>query len=79
MIAELKRQRWLARQIVEAGLERERLKRRVFQLGLEQGMSRNRLQEARAGDRIIEEMMRDTRRYTDILVPQRRGRRGRRT
>ena len=79
LTAELKRQRWLARQIVEAGQERERLERRVFQLGLEQGMSRNCLQEARAGDRIIEEMMRDTRRYTDIPVPQRRGRRGRRT
>ena len=79
LTAELKRQRMLARKIAEAGLERERLERRVFQLGLEQGMSRNRLQEARAGDRVVEEMMRDTRRYTDIPVPQGRGRRGRRT
>ena len=81
LTAELKRHRWYAAQIEEAGRERERLERRVFQLGLEQGMSRNRLQEARAGDRIAEEMMRDTRRYTDVPVPQqnRRGRRGRRT
>ena len=81
LTAELKRQRWYAAQIEEAGRERERLERRVFQLGLEQGMSRNRLQEARAGDRIAEEMMRDTRRYTDVPVPpqNRRGRRGRRT
>ena len=81
LTAELKRQRWYAAQIEEAGRERERLERRVFQLGLEQGMSRNRLQEARAGDRIAEEMMRDTRRYTDVPVPQQRhrGRRGRRT
>ena len=80
LVAELKRQRWYAAQIEEAGRERERLERRVFQLGLEQGMSRNRLQEAQAGDRIAEEMMRDTRRYTDVPVPQqqRRGRRGRR-
>ena len=42
----LKRHRWLEGQIMEAGLERERLERRVFQLGLEQGMSHNRLQEA---------------------------------
>ena len=79
LTAELKHQRMLARKITEAGLERERLERRVFQLGLEQGMSRNRLQEARTGDRVIEEMMRDTRRYTDIPVPQGCGRRGRRT
>ena len=70
LTAELKRQRWYAAQIEEAGRERERLECRVFQLGLEQGMSRNRLQEARAGDRIAEEMMRDTRRYTDVPVPQ---------
>ena len=78
LTAELKRQRWYAAQIEEAGRERERLERWVFQLGLEQGMSRNRLQEVRAGDQIAEEMMRDTRRYTDIPVPQqnRRGRRG---
>ena len=69
----------LARRITEAGLERERLEWRVFQMGLEQGMSRTRLQEARAGDHIIEEMMRDTHRYTDIPVPQGRGRRGCRT
>ena len=81
LTAELKRQRWYAAQIKEAGRERERLECRVFQLGLEQGMSRNRLQEARAGDRIAEEMMRDTCRYTDVPVPQqnRRGRRGHRT
>ena len=81
LTAELKRQRWYAAQIEEAGRERERLERQVFQLGLEQGMSRNRLQEVRAGDRIAEEMMRDTRRYTNVPVPQqnRRGRRGRRT
>ena len=79
LTAELKRQRMLAHKITKAGLERERLERRVFQLGLEQGMSRNRLQEARAGDRVVEEMMRDTRRYTDILVPQGRGRCGHRT
>ena len=81
LTAELKRQRWYAAQIEEASRERERLERRVFQLGLEQGMSRNRLQEARAGDRIAEEMMRDTHRYTDVPIPQqnRRGRRGRRT
>ena len=81
LTAELKRQRWYAAQIEEASREREQLERRVFQLGLEQGMSRNRLQEARAGNRIAEEMMRDTRRYTDVPVPQQncRGRRGRRT
>ena len=81
LTAELKRQRWYTAQIEEAGRERKRLECRVFQLGLEQGMSRNRLQEARVGDRIAEEMMRDTRRYTDVPVPQqhRRGRRGRRT
>ena len=50
LMAELKRQRWLAAQIEEAGKERERLEHRVFQLGLEQGMSRNQLQEAQAGD-----------------------------
>ena len=78
LTAELKRQRWYAAQIEEAGREREQLERQVFQLGLEQGMSRNRLQEVRAGDQIAEEMMRDTRRYTDVPVPQqnRRGRRG---
>ena len=70
LTAELKRQRWYTAQIEEAGRERERLERRVFQLGLEQGMSRNRLQEAWAGDRIAEEMMRDTRRYTDVLILQ---------
>ena len=69
----------LARKIAEAGLEWERLERRVFQLGLEQGMSRNHLQEARTGDQVVEEMMQDTRRYTDIPVPQGRGRRGRQT
>ena len=81
LTAELKRQWWYAAQIEEAGRERERLERQVFQLGLEQGMSHNRLQEARAGDQIAEEMMRDTRRYTDVPVPQqqRRGRRGRQT
>ena len=81
LTAELKRQRWYAAQIEEASRERERLERRVFQLGLEQGMSRNRLQEAQAGDRIAEEMMRDTHRYTDVPVPHqhRCGRRGRRT
>ena len=81
LTVELKRQWWYAVQIEEAGREHERLEHRVFQLGLEQGMSRNRLQEAQAGDRIAKEMMRDTRRYTDVLVPQqqRRGRHGRRT
>ena len=81
LTAKLKRHRWLEAQITEAGLEHERLERRVFQLGLEQGMSHNCLQEASAGDWIAEEMMRDTRRYTDILVPQQHchGRRGRRT
>ena len=81
LTAELKQQWWYAAQIEEAGRERERLERQVFQLGLEQGMSHNRLQEAQAGDRIAEEMMRDTRRYTDVPVPQQhcRGRRGHRT
>ena len=53
----------------------------VTQLGLEQGMSQNRLQEARAGDRVAEEMMHDTRQYTDVPVGRQHqcGRRGRRT
>ena len=79
LTAELKRQRMLAHKITEVGLEREHLERQVFQLGLEQGMSRNRLQEARAGNRVVKEMMRDTRRYTDIPVPQGHGQHGRRT
>ena len=54
---------------MEAELECEQLERQVFQLGLEQGMSQNRLQEAQARDRIAKEMMRDTHRYTDIPVP----------
>ena len=81
LTAELKRHRWYVTQIEEAGRECKRLEHRVFQLGLEQGMSCNWLQEARVGDRIMEEMMRDTRRYTDVPVPHqhRCGRRGRRT
>lgn len=57
LIAELKRYWYKCRQIEEARLEHEQLEQRVFQLGLEQGMSHNHLQEAQAGDRIIEEMM----------------------
>ena len=81
LMAELKRQRWLAAQIKAAGRECEQLEHRVFQLGLEQGMSWNQLQEAWARDQVAKEMMRDTRRYTDVPVPQQhcRGRRGRRT
>ena len=59
-MAKLKRHRWLEAQITKAGLEHERLEHRVFQLGLEQGMSHNWLQEVQAGDRIAEEMLRDT-------------------
>ena len=79
LTVELKRQWWLARQIVDVGLEWEHLECRVFQLGLEQGMSCTHLQEACAGDQGVEEMMRDTHRYTDIPVPQRCGQHGRRT
>ena len=77
LTAELKRQWMLAHKITEAGLEQEHLERRVFQLGLEQGMSCNCLQEAHTGNQVIEEMMRDMHRYTDIPIPQGCGRRGR--
>lgn len=79
LIMELKQHQWLTQQIADAGLKQECLERRVFQLGLEQGMSCNRLQGAHTGDHMIEEMMRDTCRYTDIPVSQRRGQCGHQT
>lgn len=79
LIAELKWHWWLTCQIADVGLECKCLKWQVFQLGLEQGMSCNCLQEAHTGDWIIEEMMQDMHHYTDVPVPNRCGHCGHQT
>ena len=55
-------------------VQREELQRRCYMVGLEMGLSRQRLQEARAVQRIIEDMVQDTR--TNQQSRQ-RGQRGR--
>ena len=55
-------------------VQREELQRRCYMVGLEMGLSRQRLQEARAVQRIIENMVQDTR--TNQQSRQ-RGQRGR--
>ena len=42
-------------------VQREELQRRCYMVGLEMGLSRQRLQEARVVQRIIEDMVQDTR------------------
>ena len=57
-------------------VQREELQRRCYLAGLELGFSRHRLQDARAVQRIIENMVQDTRVNQQQQVRQ-RGRRGR--
>jgi hypothetical protein len=73
LTAEVRRWRCHEGEIGRIGMERARLERRVYQVGIEQGLSRHRLQEARGISRIIEEMVRDR----HVTQREQSGRRGR--
>ena len=72
--AEVIRYRAKVSEIDKIRVQREELQRRCYMVGLEMGLSRQRLQEARAVQRIIEDMVQDTR--TNQQSRQ-RGQRGR--
>ena len=59
--AEVIRYRAKVSEIDKIRVQREELQRRCYMVGLEMGLSRQRLQEARAVQRIIEDMVQDTR------------------
>ena len=59
--AEVIRYRAKVSEIDRIRVQREELQRRCYMVGLEMGLSRQRLQEARAVQRIIEDMVQDTR------------------
>ena len=59
--AEVIRYRAKVSEIDKIRQQREELQRRCYMVGLEMGLSRQRLQEARAVQRIIENMVQDTR------------------
>ena len=59
--AEVIRYRAKLTEIDKIRVQREELQRRCYMVGLEMGLSRQRLQEARAVQRIIEDMVQDTR------------------
>ena len=63
-------------EIEQIRVQREELQRRCYMVGLEMGFSRQRLQDARAVQRIIEDMVQDTRVNQQQQVRQ-RGQRGR--
>ena len=72
--AEVIRYRAKVTEIDKIRVQREELQRRCYMVGLEMGLSRQRLQDARAVQRIIEDMVQDTR--TNQQSRQ-RGQRGR--
>ena len=72
--AEVIRYRAKVAEIDKIQMQREELQRRCYMVGLEMGLSRQRLQEARVVQRIIEDMVQDTR--TNQQSRQ-RGQRGR--
>ena len=72
--AEVIRYRAKVSEIDKIRVQREELQRRCYMVGLEMGLSQQRLQEARAVQRIIEDMVQDTR--TNQQSRQ-RGQRGR--
>ena len=72
--AEVIRYRAKVSEIDKIRVQREELQRRCYMVGLEMGLSRQRLQEARVVQRIIEDMVQDTR--TNQQSRQ-RGQRGR--
>ena len=59
--AEVIRYRAKISEIDKIRVQREELQRRCYMVGLEMGLSRQRLQEARAVQHIIEDMVQDTR------------------
>ena len=59
--AEVIRYRAKVSELDKIRVQREELQRRCYMVGLEMGLSRQRLQEARAVQRIIEDMVQDTR------------------
>ena len=74
--AEVIRYRVRVAEIERIRVQREELHRRCYLVGLEMGFSRQRLQDAHAVQRIIEDMVQDTRINQQQQVRQ-RGRRGR--
>ena len=72
--AEVIRYRAKISEIDKIRVQREDLQRQCYMVGLEMGLSRQRLQDARAVQRIIEDMVQDTR--TNQQSRQ-RGQRGR--
>ena len=58
--AEVIRYRAKVSEIDKIRVQREELQRRCYMVGLEMGLSRQRLQDARAVQRIIEDMVQDT-------------------
>ena len=72
--AEVIRYRAKVSEIDKIRVQREELQRRCYMVGLEMGLCRQRLQDARAVQRIIEDMVQDTR--TNQQSRQ-RGQRGR--
>ena len=59
--AEVIRYRAKVSEVNKIRVQREDLQRRCYMVGLEMGLSRQRLQEAHAVQRIIEDMVQDTR------------------
>ena len=72
--AEVIRYRAKFSEIDKIRVQREELQRRCYMVGLEMGLCRQRLQDARAVQRIIEDMVQDTRTNQQS---RRRGQRGR--
>ena len=72
--AEVIRYRAQLSEIDRIRVEREELQRWCYMVGLEMGLSRQRLQDARAVQRIIEDMVQDTRVNRQSQARQRGGR-----
>ena len=71
--AEVIRYRARLSEIDQIRVQREELQRRCYMVGLEMGFSRQQLQDARAVQRIIEDMVQDTRVNRQQQVRQRGG------
>ena len=72
--AEVIRYRARVAEIDRIQVQREELQRRCYMVGLEMGFSRQRLQDARVVQRIIKDMVQDTRVNQQQQMRQRRGR-----